>query len=450
MNTENFRTEHDLIGDLEVPADALYGIQTQRSIENFPLKGEKPLSAYPELIIAMLQVKKAAALANIKAGDLDGDLGKALINTIDELLADYPDDQFPVHSFHGGGAISTNMNVNEVVANSTNRLSFQKALGSYSPIHPNDHVNLNQSTNDVVATACHLAILKKWEGLEKALDELSREFDRQGKKWQDVLKISRTCLQDAVEISFKEFFSGYSAFTDRNIERLRGAASGLCHVNLGGNIIGRRGDTSDAYFDTVIESLQTVMGTKRFQRNPNLFDGSQNIDDMTHVASQLDILARGLVKIAKDFRLMSSGPMTGFGEITLPGVQPGSSAMPGKINPSVPEFLIQCCFQAVGRCCSARMALDHGELDLNVWESVVIINVLDAMACLENGIRIFTTLCLAGIQVNLAINEKNINTIIPLLIRLKKEKGYAYTSRVYKETKGDPDKIRQHLSNKGD
>lgn len=441
--TNAFRIEHDLLGAVHVPASALYGAQTQRSIENFPLRGEKPLDAYPGLMIALLQIKKAAALTNAQTGDLDRNLAEAISRTVDDLLEKLPGDQFPVHSFHGGGGISANMSVNEVIANLANRAYFDKPLGSYSPIHPNDHVNLNQSTNDVFTSACHIAIINKWQDLNQTLHRLADAFNDQGKKWAHVQKISRTCLQDAVEISFEEFFSGYRDFVLRSAKRIDKAVGELYTLNLGGTLVGRQKDVSPAYFSDILSVLQTVLQDTRYSRSANLFDSSQNLDDMVSTGSQLNLLVRGMIKIAKDFRLLSSGPQTGFGEIELPAVQPGSSAMPGKINPSIPEFLIQCCFQVAGRCAAAEMALEHGELDLNVWESIVVVNLLDAMDCLQNGVHLFHTKCLDGIQVNERKNRENINTLIPLLNNIKMHKGYSYATQLFKESKGDIELIRQ-------
>lgn len=445
MEKKSHRIEQDSIGSLEVPAGALYGVQTERAIRLYPLEGEKPLSAYPELVIGMLQVKKAAALANMTTPELETSLGQAIVNAIDYLIEAFPEDQFPVHAFHGGGGISSNMNINEVIANVANRDAFGQPLGSYTPIHPNDHVNLNNSTSDVQSTACHLAVIAKWHGLEEALMHLAHTFDEQGRKWQQVQKISRTCLQDAVEISFEECFSGYSSLIKRNICRIKTDVEALNVINLGGNIIGRRGDCSDEVFDRIVEELNMVMGTNRLRQSDNLIDCSQNHDDLISVASRLDLLSRGLIKIAKDFRLMASGPQAGLGEITLPAVQPGSSAMPGKVNPTIPEFLIHCCMQASGRCFTAQMTQEHGELDYTPWQAMVVNNTLDAITCLENGVRVFTEHCLSGIEINIERNQQNIHTLIPTLVRLKKARGYSVASRVFKETGGDLNKIRRYL-----
>ena len=440
-----YRIEKDLLGQVTVPANALYGAQTQRAIVNFPLGGEKCFSDYPELLRAMLLIKKAVTQANLLAGVLDKARGEAMIHAIDKLLADTPGSQFPVHSLHGGGGVSFNMNVNEVIANFVNREAFDAPFGSYSPVHPHNHVNLNQSTSDVFSTACHIAVIDQWQELAAELAKLAAAFHEQGQRWQTVQKISRTCLQDAVEISFADFFSGYQTLVSREQERAERAVEELYAVNLGGTIVGRACDANADYRERIIPVLREVLDNARYCQRSNLFDAAQNLDDVVHVSSHLKLLAKNLVKIGQDIRLIASGPQTGFGEIRLPAVQPGSSAMPGKINPTVPEFLMQCCFQVVGKCTATEMVLDHGELDLNVWGAVVVTNLLDAISCLENGARVFRSLCIEGIEVNLEKNRKNIETTIPLINRLKLEKGYTFATKVFKETKGDSVKIKRHL-----
>lgn len=442
---DNSRIESDLIGSLQVPADALYGVQTQRAIELYPLNGEKPLSAYPQLILGLLQVKIIATRINLQIGEIDKEAGQAIIDAIEQLQKDLPEDQFPVHAFHGGGGISTNMNINEVIANIANRDNFGQPLGCYDPIHPNDHVNLNNSTSDAQTTACHFAVINHWETLQSAIYKLQSGFESQARQWQHVMKISRTCLQDAVEISFADLFGGYAALVKRNHQRISQDVKALYQINLGGNIIGRKGDCSAAFFDQVIDAVNLEMHSTQFEHSENLFDCSQNHDDLIAVANRIDLFARGLIKIAKDFRLMASGPETGFNELHLPAVQPGSSAMPGKVNPTIPEYLVQCCLQVCGRCYAVQMTQDHGELDLNVWQAIVINNLIDAMTCLENGITAFTDHCLAGIKPDFERNLQNINTMIPTLIRLKQQQGYSYASRIYKESDGDIEKIRSHI-----
>lgn len=446
MTMLEFRTETDLIGEVSVPAGAAFGAQTQRAIDNFPLCGEKRLSDYPDLLRALLLIKKACANANAKASIMDKDIASAIIRTVDTLIADTPAAEFPVHAFHGGGGISFNMNVNEVIANLTNKLEFNSALGSYSPLHPNDHINLNQSTNDVFASACHMAIIDRWKSVAEESVGLSNSFAALGEKYKGIQKISRTCLQDAVAISFKDFFSGYCAIIDRSTARVSSAVNELFSVSMGGTMVGRPEDADLRYFAEIIPALREVTGNDRYNRSSNLFDSSQNLDDMVHVAGQIKLMAQGLIKIGKDLRLLASGPQTGFGEIELPAIQPGSSAMPGKVNPSVPEFLVQSCFMAIGRCCAAEMALEHGELDLNVWEATVIINILDAMAAIENAVQLMRTKCVEGITVCIEKNTNNINSIIPLMTRIKMEKGYSFATKAYKESGGDFKKLSMILS----
>lgn len=445
MSEYQYRVEEDSIGCLEVPINALYGVQTQRAIRLYPLNGEKPLAAYPELLHGLLKVKKLAALINIETKEIDAEMGQAVVATVDYLLEKMPVEQFQVHSFHGGGGVSSNMNLNEVIANVANHDTFNQPLGSYYPIHPNDHVNLNNSTSDVLNTACHLAVIDKRKELTGTLQGLIDTFEVQADKWKEVLKLSRTCLQDAVDISFSDMFGGYRAQLKRQKQRLDNSIDELYKINLGGNIIGRKGDCSDAFFDKIIGNINEMEASDRFMHTDNFFDASQSYDDLAKVAADLDQLARALLRIAKDFRLMASGPETGFGEIILPAVQPGSSAMPGKINPTIPEYLVQCAMQACGHCYAVQMTQDHGELDYSPWQSIIISNLLDAMSVLTSGMQAFDQHCLSGMAPDIKRNNANVNTLIPTLMRLKKTHGYSFTARVYKETGGDLEKIRTYL-----
>ncbi len=442
---QSYRIEKDLLGEVSIPTGAVYGVQTQRALDSFPLAGEKSFSDYPELLRAFMLIKKACVKANVQAGQVEDEYADAINKAISALETGDFNDQFPVHSFHGGGGVSFNMNVNEVIANLANHLAYNKAFGSYDPVHPNNHVNLNQSTSDVFCTAIHIAVIEKWQSLATELLSLARAFSGLGKKWQGVKKIARTCLQDAVEISFNDFFGGYRNLLAREHQRLDNAVAELYRINLGGSIVGRPEDANEDYRRHIIESFRQTIDNSQYSQRSNLFDSAQNLDDIVHVSSHLNQLARSLVKICRDLRLISSGPQTGFGEIRLPAVQPGSSAMPGKINPAVPEFLMQCCFQVSGKHAATDMVLDHGELDLNIWGAVVVVNILDSMSCLENGVRVFRTRCVEGIEVNEEKNNENIHTIIPLVNRLKLEKGYSFATKVFKDSQGDPMKIRRYL-----
>lgn len=443
------RLEKDLIGEVSIPLAAPYGAQTQRALDLYPLAGGKPISAYPVLVEQLLKVKQAAVFTNRASGELDQAIADALLEVIDNLLTQLPNDidaYFPVHAFHGGGGISTNMNVNEVLANLTNKALGVSEFGTYSPVHPNNHINLNHSTSDFLNTACHLSVLVSWRPLKGQIQQLVDVLRAQAARWQSVKKISRTCLQDAVEITFGDLFGGYAATINRSLSYLQSDIQTLHKVNIGGNIIGRKGDCSEAFYDTILPHLRQVTGIEALQRSDNLIDCSQNFDDLIRFASTLEQLALGLIKIAKDLRLMSSGPQAGFGELRLPAVQQGSSAMPGKINPTVPEFLIQSCMQVSGYCHTVRMTHEHGELDYNPWESIVIANVLDAMATLGTGIQVFTKHCVAGLEPNIERNQQNLETIIPTMVSIMQAKGYAHAVALYKECHGDLARIRQALA----
>ncbi|WP_191602471.1 lyase family protein [Marinomonas algicola] len=442
------RIETDLIGDVQIPLTSPFGAQTQRAIDLYPLTGGKALSAYPDLVLSLLKVKKAALLTNMEIGEIESEHGQAMLSTIDNLIMTLPNvitRYFPIHAYHGGGGISTNMNLNEVIANLANREHYRQDFGCYEPLHPNNHVNLNHSTSDALNTACNLAIQDAWGRLQGGIQTLELGFEEQANQWRHIKKISRTCLQDAVAISFGDLFDGYNTSIKRSHTRLKQDVESFYLVNMGGSIIGRPGDCSRRFFDSIIFHLRQVTGNKFINRTDDLIDSSQNHDDMVRFASNLDQFALGLIKIAKDLRLMASGPQTGFGEISLPAVQQGSSAMPGKINPTIPEYLIQSCMQVSGYCHTVRMTHSHGELDYTPWQSVVITNLLDAMDALGTAIQVFTQYCVAGIQPNEARNAQNLETIIPTMVSIMQSKGYTYATSLYKDCQGDLNRIRQHI-----
>jgi len=313
-------------------------------------------------------------------------------------------------------------------------------------VHPNDHVNLHQSTNDVYPTACHVAVLRQWPELRDALRLLADAFLAQGERWQGQRRLARTCLQDAVDITFQDAFGAYARFLERATERIAERVDALHAVNLGGTIVGRSNDVPAAYLERIIPALRMASSDAAFRAADNLFDATQNLDDLVAVSSELNLLARGLLKIAKDLRLMASGPEAGFGEIQLPAMQPGSSIMPGKVNPVIPEFTIQCCFQVMGCHAACESAVDHGELDINVWESSVLFNILDAMALLGTAVTTFDLKCVSGLTIVRERNDWNADTITPWLIRLAKRFSYSHLSDVCKEANGDLEGLRARLA----
>jgi aspartate ammonia-lyase len=390
------RIESDSLGTVEVPADALYGAQTQRALQNFVVEGQRSIGEYPCLIEGLMLIKEAAARVNGRIGSLECHREEAIIQAARTVIQDKLFDQFPIHFLHGGGGTSANMNANEVLANMAEESSLDAAL----------------------------------HRLIQSLDERAEELVREP-------RIARTCLQDAVDITFGDLLGGYSSFVKRARARVETAVEELYGVNIGGTIVGRKQDAPEAYRREIVPTLGQVTGDSRYHIVSDLFDAAQNPDAMAAVSAQLAILARALIKIAKDFRLMASGPETGLCEIILPAVQPGSSIMPGKVNPVIPEFLIQLCFQVLGADASCQAALDHGELDLNVWESTMVFNILDSMSLLTTGLTVFATRCIEGFRVNRARNAANVNAITPLLIRLMREYGYSRVSETCKRAGGE-------------
>jgi len=438
------RLEHDLLGAVAVPADALYGAQTQRALLNFPVLAERSIGTYPHLIHGLLVVKTAAAQANRGAGFLDSRRADAIASGVTRILQDRLFDQFPVHRFHGGGGTSANMNANEVLANLAEE-SLGGTRGRYQMVHPNDHVNLHQSTNDVYPTACHIAVVAAWPELDDALGRLTEGFRAKGIEFREQRRIARTCLQDAVDITFDDLFGGYAAFFRRVRDRIGRQVESLHAVNLGGTIVGRRSDVPEQYLQAIIPALCDATGDPHYVHAESLFDAAQNPDDLVAVSAELDLLARGLVKIAKDLRLMGSGPEAGLQEIRLPAVQLGSSMMPGKINPVIPEFAIQLALQATGHHASCQAALDHGELDLNVWESLVVFNILDSMALLANAVATLDEKCVRGLTIDAARNTRHADTIIPLLTRMSQRYSYSTITGLVKQADGDVERLRHLL-----
>ena len=431
------RTESDLLGPVEVPAEALYGAQTQRARHNFPVGHQRTLGTFPHLIRALVLIKKAAARTNLEIGRLDEPRAQAISRAADRLLVNLPASEFPVHYLHGGGGTSANMNVNEVLANLAEELLGGRR-GEYRRLHPNDHVNLNQSTNDVYPTACHMAVISEWVNLRAALRALAGALAQAQQDNADQIWLARTCFQDAVDIRLGDYLGGIASQVSRLMERLEEAVDRLHAVNLGGTICGRAEDAPAAYRERVVPNLAAVAGDARYHAAPDLFDAAQNPDDLLAVSAALDILARSLVKIAGDFRVLSSGPEAGLGELILPAVQPGSSVMPGKVNPVMPEFVMQIAFRVMGNHAMCSAGLDHGELDLNVWESSMTFAILESMELLESGLAAFTEKCVSGLQPNPFVNAHHARTLIPRLARLARQYGYQRVTEVCKQASSDP------------
>ncbi len=392
------RTEKDSLGEVKVPADALYGAQTARAIQNFPISGR---TAHPELIRAYLRVKRAAAVANAATGALDAERARLIQTAIDQLLstpeAEWPR-IFPVDPYQAGAGTSQNMNVNEVVANLANQLSGSP-LGSYVPVHPNDHVNRSQSTNDSFPTAMRVAILDASSGLCRELEQISQSFADKARIWEDVPKSARTHLQDAVPMTLGQEFSAYALTLHRASSWIEQGRHPLRELGIGGSAAGTGLTVPNGYIEQVIVELSRLTGEPLCE-SPNLCEAMQSQAPVAYYSSMLRLLALELTRICNDLRLLASGPLTGFAEITLPAVQPGSSIMPGKVNPSILEMANQSCYSVLGYDQTIAYCLQAGQLELNVMMPMMAYSALEATRVMKNALVSLRVRCIDGLQAN--------------------------------------------------
>ena len=425
----NTRTEKDPLGTLEVPTDALYGVQTLRAVQNFPISGLKPL---PPFVDATVRIKRAAALTHKETGRLEAKLADAIVKAADEVLAGKHRDQFVVDVYQAGAGTSHNMNVNEVLANRANEILGGKR-GAYSPVHPNDHVNMAQSTNDVIPTAIRLGCLSELPGVQKAFDELAAAFESKAKEFDDVVKSGRTHLQDAMPIRLGQELNAYAGSMRRGIKRVTEAAEYLRDLGIGGSAVGTGVNVEPEYPRLMVKNLRESAkvdlreGTDRVQL-------MQSMGDVAGFSSMLRVLAIELSKIASDLRLLASGPRTGLDEIRLPAVQPGSSIMPGKVNPSIPEMVNQVCFQVVGNDACVSAAAEHGQLELNVMMPVIAYNVLFPMMILRNAARVLAEKTVKGMEANREQAEYWVERSAALATALAPQIGYARAAELSKQS----------------
>ena len=391
----NYRLESDSVGEKQVPIDAYYGVQTLRAFENFNITGRKQ----PAVIVESLaEIKKACAITNKKANDVPAEIADAIVAACDDILAGLFHDQFITDPIQGGAGTSTNMNANEVIANiALEKLGKEK--GDYKFCHPNDHVNNAQSTNDVYPTALKLAIYKTGLKLLAKLDELDAALMEKADEFKDILKIGRTQLMDAVPITLGQEFKAYASAVKRGKRIIKAALEEMKTVNMAATAIGTGINTSEYFFHHIVEDLAEVTGIDLVQAE-DMVDGTQNIDAVSVVSGALKTMAIALSKMANDIRLMNGGPKAGLGEITIPAKQNGSSIMPGKINPVIPEVLNQCCFGVIGNDMTVTMACEAGQLELNAFEPVVFDRIYDSMNMLMNGVDTFIINCVKGIVAN--------------------------------------------------
>ncbi len=390
----NSRIERDSLGELQVPAEALYGIQTQRAVENFPISGLRPWRAF---IWSMATIKQAAAEVNCDLGLLDTERAVAIEKAAQEVMDGKWDDQFVVDPFQAGAGTSHNMNVNEVIANRASQI-LGGGLGEYR-VHPNDHVNMAQSTNDVIPTALRMGCLWRLEELLSALKELSETLKAKSEEFDDVVKSGRTYLQDAVPVRLGQEFGAYSKAVERDADRIRRSAEGLRRLGIGGTAVGSGLNAHPEYHARMVKKLSGLTGLQLFESD-NLFESMQSMADAVDFSSSLRTLAVTLIRIANDFRLLSSGPSTGLDEIHLPAVQPGSSIMPGKVNPVMAEMLDMSMFHVVGCDMTVALAAQAGQLELNVMMPIIAHNLFEAMQVTIGAVRAFTLRAVQGVSAN--------------------------------------------------
>lgn len=438
------RVERDPLGELPVPAGALYGIQTERARHNFPISGLAPLAPFVD---AVIWIKKAAALTHKETRRLDAKLADAIARAADEVLAGAYRDQFVVDPFQAGAGTSHNMNCNEVLANRANEILGGKR-GDYRPVHPNDHVNMAQSTNDVIPTAIRLGALALLPGLVAALDKLAEAFVAKGKAFDDIVKSGRTHLQDATPIRLGQEFTAYGRTIQRNRERIAQAADYLRDLGLGGTAVGTGLNAEPAYPALMVKHLQAISGLA-LREGKDRVQLMQSMGDAAALSGALRTYGADLGKIASDIRLLVSGPRTGFAEIVLPAVQPGSSIMPGKVNPSIAEMVNMVCFQAIGNDVAVAAAAEAGQLELNVMMPVITHNLLFTMQILTNASRVFAERCVQGIEADRAQCAYWLERSPALVTALAPKIGYAEAAQLAKEALAKNVTVRQLVVDKG-
>ncbi|MDK1080510.1 MAG: aspartate ammonia-lyase [Anaerolineae bacterium] len=427
MVSKSVRVEKDSLGELELPKDALYGVQTQRATINFPISGLRPWQAF---IWSMAEIKKAAANVNRDLDLLDEKHAKAIIQAASEVIDGKWNEQFVVDPFQAGAGTSHNMNVNEVIANRATLL-LGGQLGEYL-VHPNDHVNMAQSTNDTIPTAIRLGCLWRLDEMLSVLEELASALDSKSLEFDEIVKSGRTHLQDAVPIRLGQEFGAYSKAISRDIDRIRRSAEGLRRLGIGGTAVGSGLNAHQEYHVRMVAALSQSTGLELYQSD-NLFESMQSLADAADFSASIRTLGLTLIRIANDFRLLSSGPSTGLDEISFPAVQPGSSIMPGKVNPVMAEMLNQAMFHIFGCDTTVAMATQAGQLELNVMMPVIAHNLFEMMQLTIGAVKAFTNRAVKGVKANrekaegwLAKNAIVVTALNPLI-------GYSQGSLLVKE-----------------
>jgi len=422
------RTERDPLGEVRVPADALYGAQTQRAVENFPISG---LRAHPAMIEALVRIKRAAAIVHRGTGRLDARRADAIVAGADEILGGTHRDQFVVDVYQAGAGTSLHMNVNEVLANLANE-RLGAARGSYDPVHPNDHVNMAQSTNDVIPTAIRLAALASLDPALSACDALVASLRVQAARFDPLVKAGRTHLQDAMPIRLGQEFAGWAGAIARGTSRVRATADHLLDLGIGGTAVGTGVNAEPVYAARMVQELARLAGHPLRRGDPVVL--MQSMGDLVALSGAWRALAIDIGKLASDLRLLASGPRTGLDELRLPAVQPGSSIMPGKVNPSIPEMVNQVVFQVMGHDATVAAAAEHGQLELNVMMPVLGHNLLSAVTILGNSVQVLDERCVRGIETNAPMLAHWVERSAALATALAPRIGYAAAAALTKRS----------------
>ncbi len=430
MHSQSHRPEHDLLGDRDIPNEAYFGVHTLRAIENFPITGT-PISIYPDLINALACVKQAAALSNHELGLLDESHMRAIVAACEEIREGKLHEHFVVDVIQGGAGTSTNMNANEVIANRALELLGHKR-GEYQYLHPNEHVNLSQSTNDVYPTALKVAAYLGIHGLVDAMGVLRRAFEAKAEEFKDVLKMGRTQLQDAVPMTLGQEFSTYAVMLAEDEARLKEASSLICEINLGATAIGTGINAHPDYAALVCRHLSKVTGIP-LSTAPNLIEATQDVGSFVQLSGVLKRVAVKLSKTCNDLRLLSSGPRAGFGEINLPSMQAGSSIMPGKVNPVIPEVVNQIAFEVIGNDVTVSFAAEAGQLQLNAFEPIIAHSLFKSVTHLRNGCLTLEKQCVRGITANHDRLRAIVENSIGIVTALNPYIGYSNATEVAQE-----------------
>jgi aspartate ammonia-lyase len=444
MNTT--RTEHDLLGEREVPADHYYGIQTLRAIENFDITGI-PIAHYPRLIRSLVYIKKAAALTNQELGLLEPAIADPICRACDEILNGALHGEFVVDVIQGGAGTSTNMNANEVIANRALELLGHEK-GRYDILHPLNHVNMSQSTNDVYPTALRLTLSEKLDGLMKEMTHLRDAFRHKADEFSDVIKMGRTQLQDAVPMTLGQEFGAWAIMIAEDIQRVSEAQSLIREINMGATAIGTGLNAHPDYARLVTEKLRELTGTPVVGAE-NLVEATQDAGAYVQLSGVLKRVATKLSKICNDLRLISSGPRAGLHEINLPPMAPGSSIMPGKVNPIIPEVVNQVAFEVIGNDITVTLAAEAGQLELNVMEPVIAYNLFTSLDMLGRACRTLADRCVAGITANREVCRRMVENSIGLVTALNPYIGYEKSTIVANEALSTDRSVYEIVLEKG-